>query len=115
MFHILSVLDLIKGLLRSESDSAPRETKENSDEDIEPRILAMIEEREKPTEDEKRLTDLASKILEDALKQSDETKAERTFMKLQNIINQLVSYSPLIDCQLCLFFFCSRIIFKSFD
>ena len=51
----------------------------------------MINEKNKPTEDEKRLMDLAAKILENALRQVDKSKAEKEFMKLQNIVNQIVS------------------------
>ena len=82
----------------TEGDDLRNETKEKLDKDIEPLILTMINEKNKPTEDEKRLTDLAAKILEDALRQLDKSKAEREFMKLQNIVNQIVS----IYCYLCL-------------
>ncbi len=57
-------------------------------------MLTLLAEKNKPTEEEVRLTELASKILEDAMKQeeskADEGKVERTFLKLQNVINQVV-------------------------
>eukprot|EP00795_Rhopilema_esculentum_P011483 gene11483-21699_t len=58
-------------------------------EDIEPRILTMIQEKEKPSEEEARLTDLASKILDEAMRHVEDKNAEKSFMKLQNIVDQL--------------------------
>ncbi len=67
------------------------ESKEDEAEELQPRILTMISDKNKPTEEEVRLTELASRILEDAMKQPEENKAEKSFLKLQNIVNQVVS------------------------
>ena len=48
-------------------------------------------ENDKLTEEEIRLTELAEKILQEAVNQAEEPKAEKSFMKLQHIVNQLVS------------------------
>ena len=76
--------------LETQGDSLPRPTKDFSKEN-QPHILAMIDKRETKSENEKRLTELASKILEDALKQPDKSTSEKTFMKLQNIVDEIVS------------------------
>ena len=74
----------------TQGDSLPRPAHEFSKEK-QPHILTMIENRETTSENEKRLTELASKILEDALKQPDKSTSEKTFMKLQNIVDEIVS------------------------
>eukprot|EP00794_Sanderia_malayensis_P018055 gene18055-19864_t len=63
-------------------------------EDTEPRILTYSADKKKPSEEETRLTELASKILDDAMRKSvacDENPrmAERSFLKLQNIVDQV--------------------------
>ena len=52
----------------------------------------MIQEKDKPSEEEARLTDLASKILDEAMRHVEDKNAEKSFMKLQNIVDQLVSF-----------------------
>lgn len=55
-------------------------------------MITRISEYENLTEEEIRLTELAEKILDEAVNQAEEQKAEKSFMKLQNIVNQLVSF-----------------------
>ena len=66
----------------------------------------MIEEKEKPSDDEIRLTDLAGRILQDALIEQDSgSKINKTLMKLQSIVDQLVSIPLVFSYFFVLYYF----------
>ena len=69
--------------------------------DIEPRVLTMVKEKNKPSDEEKRLADLATKIIDEALRQTDKSTGDRTFMKLQNIVDQVVSIISFFAMDVC--------------
>ena len=57
----------------------------------EPHILTILAEKEKPSEEEARLLDLAQNILQGALQVTTESTINTQFLKLQNVVDQLVS------------------------